>query len=72
MDKKKKIEFLLLEKLELIQSTESYKGTISLHLDVYTQILDILDSDNAQLTLLLDELRQESLTNNQLKLKSNS
>lgn len=56
MYKKEITEFIIYEQLSIIQEYPSLNGAIHLHLDTYTQILDVFNSTNEPVRSLIDKL----------------
>ncbi|MGG5342408.1 hypothetical protein [Enterococcus sp. AZ192] len=62
MYKKELTEFIIHEQLLVIQMYPALNGAIQLHLDTYTQILDVFSSTNEYVRELIDELSRTKNT----------
>ena len=62
-------EFVIFEQLRVIQKYPALDGTIHLHLDTYTQILDVFSSTNEDVRSLIDELSRANYPINDALIK---
>lgn len=63
MYKKKSTENIIYENLRVIQTHPAFNGAIHLHLDTYTQILNVFSSTNEEVRHLIDELNGTTCIN---------